>query len=76
MRLIVALSAMAMIGLTSSAMESGSSSSRDSSINLTQSPTGVGSECTVAGGGRAGGFFRRMMELERRKNAWFRGVFS
>ena len=33
-------------------------------------------ESAVARGGRAGGVFGRIMEVERRKNAWLRGVFS
>ena len=76
MRLILALSAVAMIGLTSSAMDSASASPQNFSVNLTQSAKFVESECTVARGGRAGGFFGRIMELERRKNAWLRGTFS
>ena len=76
MRLIVALSAVAMIGLTTTAMESASGSSQNTSVNLSQSPMHQESDCTVVRGGRAGGFFGRMMDLERRKNAWFRGVFG
>jgi len=76
MRLIVALSAVAMIGLTTTAMESASGSSQNCSVNLSHSAIHQESECTVVRGGRAGGIFGRMMELERRKNAWFRGVFS
>ncbi|MEZ6032290.1 MAG: hypothetical protein R3C17_04295 [Planctomycetaceae bacterium] len=75
MRLIVALSAVAMIGL-SSAMNSAAAASQDSSINQTLSPKPAAGESVVARGGRAGGVFGRIMEIERRKNAWLRGVFS
>jgi hypothetical protein len=75
MRLIVVLSAVAMIGL-SSAMDSASAASQDSPINQTQSPKSAAGDSAVARGGRAGGVFGRIMEIERRKNAWLRGVFS
>jgi hypothetical protein len=75
MRLIVVLSAVAMIGL-SSAMNSASAASQDSPINQTQSPKSAAGDSAVARGGRAGGVFGRIMEIERRKNAWLRGVFS
>ncbi len=76
MRLIIALSAVAMLGLTSTALDSGSASTQSCSVHQTQLPMPGESESSIAGRGRAGGFFGRMMEIERRKNAWLRGVFS
>ena len=83
MRFVVALSAVAMIGLTSSAMGSESAPSHVSSVNVTeslqsleirQSAKPVGVDLVMARGGRSSGFFGRLMELERRKNAWLRGM--
>jgi len=83
MRLIIAFSTVAMIGLSSSAMGFESAPSQISSGNLAQSLQSLEvrqsakpaeSELTVAAGGRAGGFFGRLMEMERRKNAWLRGM--
>ena len=76
MRLIIALSAVAMPGLTSTALDSGSASTQSCSVHQTRSPISGEGESTVAARGQAGGFFGRMMEMERRKNAWLRGVFS
>lgn len=83
MRFIVALSAVAMIGLSSSAMGSESAPSQVSRLNATeslqslevrQSAKPVEHDLVLARGGRSGGFFGRLMELERRKNAWLRGM--
>ena len=84
MRLIIAFSTVAMIGLSSSAMGFESAPSQISSGNLTQSLLSLEvrqsaklaeSEFSVTAGGRAaGGFFGRLMEMERRKNAWLRGM--
>lgn len=83
MRFVVALSAVAMIGLSSSAMGSESAPSQVSRLNVTeslqslevrQSANPIGHDLILAQGGRAGGFFGRMMEIERRKNAWLRGM--
>ena len=83
MRFVVALSAVTMIGLSSSAMGSESIAPPVSSLNVTeslqslevrQSAKSVGDDLILARGGRAGGFFGRLMEIERRKNAWFRGM--
>lgn len=83
MRFIVALSTVAMIGLSSSAMGSESAPSQLSRVNVTeslqslevrQSAKPVEGHLVLARGGRSGGFFGRLMELERRKNAWLRGM--
>ena len=82
MRLLVALSTMAMIGLSSTAMGFESAPSQLPSGNLTQSLQSLevrqspksGDESSVARSGRSGGFFGRIMEIERRKNAWLRGL--
>ena len=82
MRLLIALSAVAMVGLSSSAMGFESTSLPISSGNLTQSlqspEVGQSSkqadEFSVVQSGRAGGFFGRLMEMERRKNAWLRSM--
>ena len=82
MRLLIALATVVMVGLSSSAMGFGSSPSPIPSGNLNQSlqslevrqsPKQV-DEFTVVQSGRAGGFFGRLMEMERRKNAWLRGL--
>lgn len=83
MRLLVALSAVAMIGLTSSAMGFESAPLQISSGNLTQSlqslevrqSSKLADDFSVVQSRRAGGFFNRLMELERRKNAWLRSLF-
>ncbi|MBC7964299.1 MAG: hypothetical protein H7Z17_00110 [Fuerstia sp.] len=83
MRLLVALSTVAMIGLSSTAMGFESAPSQLPSGNLTQSLQSLevrqspkqADEFSVVGSGRAGGFFGRIMEIERRKNAWLRGMF-
>jgi hypothetical protein len=79
MRLLVALSTVAMIGLSSTAMGVESAPSQILSGNLTQSlevrqSPKQADEFSVVRTGRAGGFFGRIMELERRKNAWLRGM--
>ncbi len=83
MRLLIALSTVAMIGLSSSAMGSETAQSPISSGNLTQSLQSLevrqstklaNDEFSVVRSGRAGGFFGRLMEIERRKNAWLRGM--
>ena len=82
MRLLVALSAVAMVGLTSSAMGFESAPSQITSGNLTQSLQSLeirksskqADEFSVVQRGRAGGFFNRLMDMERRKNAWLRGL--
>ena len=83
MRLIVAFSTVAMIGLSSSAMgfesapspiSSGDLAQSLQSLEVRQSAKLADSECSVAAGGRAGGFFGRLMEMERRKNAWLRSM--
>lgn len=82
MRLLVALSTVAMIGLSSTAMGFESAPSPISSGNLTQSVQSLkirqsstqADEFSVVQSGRAGGFFGRLMEMERRKNAWLRGM--
>ncbi|MDA1229210.1 MAG: hypothetical protein O2856_00420, partial [Planctomycetota bacterium] len=69
MRLIIALSAVAMIGLSSSAMGFEASPSQIPAGNLTQSLQSlevrhsakpVGSDLVLARGGRSGGFFGRL----------------
>jgi hypothetical protein len=84
MRFAVALSTVAMIGLSSSAMGVESAPSQISTINATeslqslevrQSAKPVGNDLVLARGGRSGGVFSRLMEIERRKNAWLRGMF-
>jgi len=82
MRLLVALSAVAMVGLTSSAMGFEAAPSQISSGGLTQSLQSLevrksskqADEFSVVQRGRAGVFFNRLMEMERRKNAWLRGL--
>ncbi len=82
MRLLVALSTVAVIGLSSTAMGFESAPSPISSGNLTQSVQSLkirqsstqADEFSVVQSGRAGGFFGRLMEMERRKNAWLRGM--
>ena len=82
MRLLVAFSTVAMIGLSSSAMGFESASSPIPSGNLTQSMRSLevrplskqADELSVVQSGRAGGFFGRLMEIERRKNAWLRSM--
>jgi ribosomal protein S4E len=83
MRFVVALSTVAMIGLSSSAMGFESASSQIStvkasesiqSLEIRQSAKPVGDDLVMARGGRASGFFGRLMEIERRKNAWLRGM--
>ena len=85
MRLIVGLSTVAVIGLSSSAIASESASSQIPAVNLTQplqspevrsSASPVGNDPVLARAGRSsGGFFSRLMQIERRKNAWFRSMF-
>ena len=84
MRLIVALSTVAMIGLSSSAMGFETAPSQISAINVTQSLQSLevrpsaklnGTDASVVRAGRSGGFFGRIMDVERRKNAWLRGMF-
>lgn len=84
MRFCVALSTVAMIGLSSSAMGFESAPSSISSVNVTesiqslevrQSSKPVANDLVLARGGQSGGFFGRLMEIERRKNAWLRGLF-
>ncbi len=80
MRLLIALSAVGIVGLSSSAMGFESTSSQISSGNQTQSLQSLevrqsskqADEFAVVQNGRAGGFFGRLMEMERRKNAWLR----
>ena len=82
MRLLVALSTVAMIGLSSTAMGFEAAPSPISSGNLTQSlqspevrqSSKQANDFSVVQSGRAGGFFGRLMEMERRKNAWLRGM--
>ena len=82
MRLLVALSTVAVIGLSSTAMGFESAPSPISSGNLTQSlqspevrqSSKQANDFSVVQSGRAGGFFGRLMEMERRKNAWLRGM--
>ena len=82
MLFLIALSAVAMVRLSSSAMGFESASSAIPSDNLTQSLPSLesrqsskqASEFSVAQSGRAGGFLGRLMEMERRKNAWLRGL--
>ena len=82
MRLLIALSAVAMVGLSSSAMGFESTSLPIPSGNLTQSLRSLevgqsskhADDFTVVQSGRAGGFFGRLMEMERRKNAWLRSM--
>ena len=82
MRLLVALSTVAMIGLSSTAMGFESAPSQIPSGNVTQSVQSLkirqsstqADEFSVVQSGRAGGFFGRLMEMERRKNAWLRGM--
>lgn len=83
MRFVVALSTVAMIGLSSSAMGSESAPSQVSRLHVTeslqslevrQSAKPAGDDLVVARGGRSSGVFGRLMELERRKNAWLRGM--
>jgi len=82
MRLLIALSTVAMVGLSSSAMGFESTSLPIPSGNLTQSLRSLevgrsskqADEFSVVQSGRAGGFFGRLMEMERRKNAWLRGM--
>ena len=84
MRFLVALSTVAMIGLSSSAMGFEATSSAAPAINLNQTIQSLevrtsgklaGDDLILARGGRGGGFFGRVMEIERRKNAWLRGMF-
>ncbi len=84
MRFVVALSTVAMIGLSSSAMGSESAPSQISRLNVTeslqslevrQSAKPVGNDLALARSGRSSGVFGRLMEIERRKNAWLRGMF-
>ncbi len=80
MRLLIALSAVGIVGLSSSAMGFESAPSQISSGNQTQSLQSLevrqsskqADEFAVVQNGRAGGFFGRLMEMERRKNAWLR----
>ena len=83
MRLIVALSTVAMIGLSSTAMGFETAPVQVTPSNLTQSiqslevrqsPKVAEGELSAARSARSGGFFGRIMELERRKNAWLRGM--
>ena len=82
MRLLVALSTVAVIGLSSTAMGFESAPSQIPSGNVTQSGQSLkvrqsstqADEFSVVQSGRAGGFFGRLMEMERRKNAWLRGM--
>ena len=82
MRLLVALSTVAVIGLSSTAMGFESAPSQIPSGNVTQSVQSLkvrqsstqADEFSVVQSGRAGGFFGRLMEMERRKNAWLRGM--
>ncbi len=83
MRFVVALSTVAMIGLTSSAMGSESVPSHVSVVNVTESIQSLEmrqsakpdrDDLVAARGGRSTGVFGRLMELERRKNAWLRGM--
>lgn len=82
MRLLVALSTVAMIGLSSTAMgfesvpsqiPSGNTTQSLQSLEVRQSPQQA-DEFSVVRTGRAGGFLGRVMEIERRKNAWLRGL--
>ncbi|HQX52336.1 MAG TPA: hypothetical protein PLR25_20615 [Planctomycetaceae bacterium] len=81
MRLIVALSTVAMIGLSSTAMGFETSPSLIPAGDVTQSlqslevrqSAKVNHTEVVA---RSGGFFGRLMDVERRKNAWFRRTFT
>lgn len=84
MRFVVALSTVAMIGLSSSAMGSQSAPSQVSRLNVTeslqsqevrQSAMPVEYDLVLARSGRSSGVFGRLMEIERRKNAWLRGMF-
>lgn len=83
MRLIIALSAVAMIGLSSSAMgfEAAPSQIPAGNLNLSlqslevrHSTKPVENDLVLARSNRSGGFFGRLMEIERRKNAWLRGM--
>lgn len=82
MRLLVAFSTVAMIGLSSTAMGFESAPSKIPAGHLTQSIQSLDvrqspkqtDEFSVVRSGRAGGFFGRIMEIERRKNAWLRGM--
>jgi hypothetical protein len=82
MRLLVVLSTMAMIGLSSTAMGFEATLSPISSGNLTQSLQSLevrqsskqADEFSVVQSSRVGGFFGRLMEMERRKNAWLRSM--
>ncbi len=81
MRLIVALSTVAMIGLSSSAMGFETAPLQISSGDATQSlqslevrPSAKLNHTEVVA--RSGGFFGRLMDVERRKNAWFRRTFT
>ncbi|GEM_PF-424500 len=84
MRFVVALSTVAMIGLSSVAMGSESAPAPVSPLNVTeslqslevrQSVKPVGNDLVLARSGRSSGVFGRLMEIERRKNAWLRGMF-
>ena len=82
MRFLIALSAVVMVGLSSSAMGFESAPSSIPIGNRTQSLQSLdvrqsskqADEFSVVQSGRAGGFFGRLMEMERRKNAWLRGM--
>ncbi len=82
MRFLIALSAVVMVGLSSSAMGFESAPSSIPFGNRTQSLQSLDvrqsskqpDEFSVVQSGRAGGFFGRLMEMERRKNAWLRGM--
>ena len=83
MRFVVALSTVAILGLSSSVMGFESASSQIStikvneslqSLDVRQSAKPAGDEIVAARSSRSGGFFSRLMELERRKNAWLRGM--
>lgn len=84
MRLIIALSTVAMIGLSSSAMGFETAPSQITAVDTAYSLQSLETrpaaklnetDLSVARAGRAGGFFGRLMEIERRKNAWLRGMF-
>ena len=85
MRLIVTFSAVAMIGLSSSAMGFETAPSQVSTEDVTLSLQSLevrpsakrdDTDVSVVRASRSGGFLGRLMEIERRKNAWFRRTFT
>ena len=74
MRLIVKLSQVAALGvvLVAGAETTTAASVEKTVVNVVDRQQSADSQLVA---GRQQGFFSRVMELERRKNAWLRGLF-